>query len=84
VLKMHHQINATGYPVNIKRIRRLLRLMGLFAIYQKFNTSIPNPEQLYLSLFVAGFRNCLSQSGMVNQHHVYNYGSRFSVSGSHY
>ncbi len=44
VLKMHHQINAMGYPVNVKRIRRLLRLMGLFAIYQKPNTSIPNPE----------------------------------------
>jgi putative transposase len=33
-----------GYKVNRKRMQRLMRLMGLEAIYQKPNTSRPNPE----------------------------------------
>ena len=32
-----------GYPVNQKRIRRLLRLMGLEAIYQRPKLSDPAP-----------------------------------------
>lgn len=35
VRKMHTFIRLQGYDVNIKRIRRLLRLMGLEAIYPK-------------------------------------------------
>ncbi len=42
VLRMHQHIRSLGYDVNIKRIRRLLRLMGLLAIYPKKNLSIPN------------------------------------------
>jgi putative transposase len=37
--RMHAHINYQGYSVNIKRIRRLLRLMGLEAIYPKPNIS---------------------------------------------
>lgn len=37
--RMHAHIKYHGYPVNIKRIRRLLRLMGLEAIYPKPNIS---------------------------------------------
>ena len=33
-----------GWAVNRKRVRRLMRLMGLEAIYQKPNTSRPHPE----------------------------------------
>jgi len=44
VLRMHQHIISLGYVVNEKRIRRLLRLMGLMAIYPKKNLSIPNPE----------------------------------------
>jgi putative transposase len=35
--RIHAYINYQGYSVNIKRIRRLLRLMGLEAIYPKPN-----------------------------------------------
>ena len=38
---MHHFINKKGCFVNIKKIRRLLRLMGLEAIYPKPNLSKP-------------------------------------------
>lgn len=42
VLRMHQYICSLGYTVNIKRIRRLLRLMGLHAIYPKKRLSIQN------------------------------------------
>jgi len=37
-------LRTQGYQVNAKRVRRLLRIMGLEAVYQKPNTSQPNPE----------------------------------------
>lgn len=42
VPRMHQYILSLGYIVNIKRIRRLLRLMGQFAIYPKPQTSLAN------------------------------------------
>jgi len=44
VLKMVVYLRNSGYVVNPKRVRRLLRTMGLEAVYQKPNTSKPNPE----------------------------------------
>ena len=35
---------SLGYCVGRKRVRRLMRLMGFMAIYQKPKTSVPNPE----------------------------------------
>src|SRR5262249_30194062 len=48
VLKMTAWLRANGHLVNCKRVRRLLRLMGLEAIYQKPRLSIPSPgHQVY-------------------------------------
>lgn len=44
VLKMEAYLRSLGHDVNTKRVRRLLRKMGLEAICQKPNTSKPNPE----------------------------------------
>jgi putative transposase len=44
VLKMTVYLRHLGYQVNAKRVRRLLRIMGLEAVYQKPNTSKSNPE----------------------------------------
>jgi len=44
VLRMTAWLNREGYEVNPKRIRRLLRKMGLETIYQKPNTSKNNSE----------------------------------------
>lgn len=44
VLKMTVFLRSLGYAVNAKRVRRLLRTMGLEAVYQKPNLSLPNPE----------------------------------------
>lgn len=43
VCKMTAWLRGEGYPVNEKRIRRLLRLMGLEAIYQRPKVSEPAP-----------------------------------------
>ncbi len=42
--QMTRHLRREGHKVNRKRIRRLMRLMGLSAIYQKPNTSKPHPQ----------------------------------------
>jgi putative transposase len=42
VRQMTWHLKGEGHTVNKKRIRRLMRLMGLMPIYQKPNTSKPN------------------------------------------
>jgi putative transposase len=42
--QMTWHLQRLGHCVNIKRIRRLMRFMGLMPVYQKPNTSIPHPE----------------------------------------
>lgn len=43
VRKMVWWLDEQGYPVNPKRVRRLMRLMGLEAIYPKPRLSLPAP-----------------------------------------
>ena len=43
VRRMTAWLRGEGYPVNPKRVRRLLRLLGLEAIYPKPRTSVPAP-----------------------------------------
>jgi putative transposase len=42
--RMAAHLRRLGHPVNRKRVRRLMRTMGLVAIYQKPRTSVPAPE----------------------------------------
>ena len=42
--RMSVWLRSQGYEVNRKRVRRLMRLMGLEAVYRRPNTSKPNPE----------------------------------------
>lgn len=44
VPKMTAWLRRQGHPLNQKRIRRLMRLLGLEAIYQKPRLSNANPE----------------------------------------
>lgn len=44
VEKMTEWLRRQGFPVNPKRIRRLMRLMGLAAVYPKRRLSIPSEE----------------------------------------
>ena len=42
--KMTVYLQKSGYPINHKRVQRLMQRMGLQAIYPKPRTSIPAPE----------------------------------------
>jgi putative transposase len=42
--RMREVLKRKGYPVNRKRIQRLMRLMGIKAIYPKRNLSKPHPH----------------------------------------
>lgn len=44
VRQMARYLRRKGHWVNRKRVRRLMRKMGLMAIYQKADTSKPHPE----------------------------------------
>ncbi len=44
VLRMTHHLRGLGHRVNPKRVRRLLRTMGLEAVYPKPKLSQANPE----------------------------------------
>ena len=43
VRQMRWHLRARGHRVNVKRVRRLMRLMGLMPIYRKPRTSVPAP-----------------------------------------
>ena len=44
VRQMRRYLVSLGYGVGNKRVRRLMRLMGLMAVYQKPKTSTPSPR----------------------------------------
>jgi putative transposase len=54
VLKMTEFLRSLGYSVNPKRVRRLLRTMGLEAIYQKPNLSQPHPDHTVYPYLLRG------------------------------
>ncbi len=54
VLRMVAYLRSLGHKVNPKRVRRLLRTMGLEAVYQKPNTSRPNPEHTIYPYLLRG------------------------------
>ena len=45
VRRMHQELTTPEEPLNIKRVRRLMRLMGLEAVYPKPN--LPKPAEGY-------------------------------------
>jgi len=54
VRKMTAWLTRKGYPVNPKRIRRLMRRMGLEAVYPKPNLSKPAPEHKVYPYLLSG------------------------------
>jgi putative transposase len=54
--KMTAWLRQVGSQVNRKRIQRLMRLMGIEAIYQKPNTSKPHPEHKIYPYLLRGMK----------------------------
>lgn len=44
VIRMTHWLRNQGFLVNVKRVRKLMRLMGLVAIYPKPRLSLGGPS----------------------------------------
>jgi putative transposase len=56
IRKMTQRLQQTGYPVNHKRVRRLLRRMGLFPIYPKPALSTPAPDHKVYPYLLGGIK----------------------------
>jgi len=54
VCKMTESVRQLGYPVNEKRVRRLLRQMGLEAVYPKPKLSTSHPEHKVFPYLLRG------------------------------
>ena len=54
--RMAAWLATQGHLVNRKRVQRLMRLMGLVAIYQRPNTSKPAPESKVYPYLLGGLR----------------------------
>ena len=62
--KMTAWLRREGHVVNRKRVRRLMRQMGLQVIWQKPNTSKPNPEHKVYSVLAARPHHRSAQPGV--------------------
>lgn len=56
VERMHHWLTQKGYKINIKRVRRLLRQMGLEAFYAKPRLSQPGITTSYHPYLLHGIK----------------------------
>ena len=74
VPRMTAWLRRQGYEVNPKRIRRLMRIMGLEAIYPKPRLSNQHKEHRKYPYLLAGMAI----------HHVYQDAPRLSLSGGHH
>ena len=70
-------LRRDGWAVNRKRVRRLMRLMGLEAIYQKPNTSRRASGAQGVSLSVARPGDRPAEPGVVRGHHLHPDGQGF-------
>ena len=54
--QMTRWLRRQGYAVSRKRVQRLMRKMGLEALYQRPRTTVPHPEHriIYLKLMIDG------------------------------
>ena len=70
-----------GISVGRRRIRRLMRKLGLWAIRPKRNTSKPHPEHKIYPYLLRDRTIDSAEPSMGNRHYVHPDASRVSVSG---
>ena len=68
--RMTAWLRTQGHQVNRKRVRRLMRAMGLEAIYRKPNTSKPAPEHRIYPYLLERSGSRQDQSGLGSRHHL--------------
>jgi hypothetical protein len=78
--QMVRQLRRDGHGVGRERVRRLMRLMGLAAIYQRPRANGVAPRASGASLSAAGSADRSAQSGLMCRHYVCSDASRLSLS----
>ena len=68
-----------GIIVGLKRIRRLLRLMGRETIFRRKNLTKSGLKKIYKALSAMEFERYSLQSGMVHGYHIYSYETWVSI-----
>ena len=82
--RMTAWLRTQGHQVNRKRVRRLMRAMGLEAIYRKPNTSKPAPEHRIYPYLLKGVAVRQGQSGLGSRHHLPAHVPGIPLSRGHY
>src|SRR5271170_5077947 len=79
--RMAAWLATQGHHVNRKRVQRLMRLLGLAAIYQRPNTEQAGSSAQDLSVPAARARDRAGQSGVVLRHYLHPDGQGLSLPG---
>ena len=79
--QMVRQLRRDGVRTGRHRVRRLMRLMGLQAIYPAPRTSDPHPSHRVYPYLLKGMTIDPTQPGLVRRHHLYPGPTRLPVSG---
>lgn len=78
---MRNHLRVLGYKLNRKRIQRLMRIMGLQAIYPQTQNQLAASRSQDLSLFAQRPENRASQPGLGYRYHLHSDDPRFYVLG---
>ena len=73
-----------GHQVNRKRVRRLMQLIGLEAIYRRPNASKPNPGHKVYPYLLRGLEINRVNQVVGHRHHLHTHGSGFPLLGGHH
>ena len=82
--RMKAWLRLQGHLVSRNRVRRLMRLMGLEAIYRRPNTSKPAPWAQSLPVPAEGSGGHSGQPSLGRGHHLHPHGSRVPLPGGHH
>lgn len=77
--QMARHLRREGYYVGRHRVRRLMRLMGIEAIYQKPRTSDPHPDHKIYPYLLRNLAITRPGQGLVHRHYLYSDQARVFV-----
>ncbi len=77
--QMTRHLRRAGHAVGRKRVRRLTRVMGLAAIYQRPRTSDPHPEHRVFSVPAAWDEDRPPRPGLVLRHRIHHHAPRLPL-----
>ena len=78
------ELQDRGHPTNRKRVQRLMRVMGLVAVYPRRRTSAPGRGPHRLSVPTTRADGRATRSGLGDGHLLFTDGQGLYVSGRHY